>query len=111
MITANAIISDVIADGTKVWVEFEVEGKFFPVHYEFNTSYLNDFTRLMFLLNRTKTKNIKELVGKAIRVVDTEAMRDSVVAVGDRSKDKFVDLFGSEFTVKEKKIYQNHKQK
>ena len=49
MITANAIITDVIADSPKVWIQFEVEGKYFPAHYEFNTSLLSDITRLMFL--------------------------------------------------------------
>lgn len=31
MITANAIITDVIADSPKVWIQFEVEGKSFQL--------------------------------------------------------------------------------
>lgn len=109
MITANAIITDVIADSPKVWIQFEVEGKYFPAHYEFNTSLLSDITRLMFLIERTKAKDIKDLIGKNIRVIDTEAMRDSLVAVGDSSKNKFVDLYGSEFPVRERRIYRKYR--
>lgn len=109
MVTANAIITDVIADSSKVWIQFEVEGKYFPVHFEFNTSLLSDITRLMFLVERTKAKDIKDLIGKNIRVIDTEAMRDSLVAVGDNSKNKFVDLYGSEFPVRERRIYRKYK--
>ncbi len=109
MITANAIITDVIADSPKVWIQFEVEVKYFPAHYEFNTSLLSDITRLMFLIERTKAKDIKDLIGKNIRVVDTEAIRDSLVAIGDNSKNKFVDLYGSEFPVRERKIYRKYR--
>lgn len=109
MITANAIITDVIADSPKVWIQFEVEGKCFPVHYEFNASLLSDITRLMFLMERTKTKDIKDLIGKNIRVIDTEEIRDSVIAVGDSSKNKFVDLHGSEFPVRERRIYRKYR--
>lgn len=109
MITANAIITDVIADTSKVWIQFEVEGKYFPTHYEFNTSLLNDITRLMFLIERTKAKDIKDLIGKNIRVIDTEATRDSLIAVGDSSKNKFVDLYGSEFPVRERRIYRRYR--
>lgn len=108
MITANAIITDVIADSLKVWIQFEIEGKYYPTHYEFNTSLLSDITRLMFLIERTKAKDVKDLIGKSIRVIDTEEIRDSLVAIGDNSKNKFVDLYGSEFPVRERKIYRKY---
>ena len=63
----------------------------------------------MFLIERTKAKDIKDLIGKNIRVVDTEAIRDSLVAIGDNSKNKFVDLYGSEFPVRERKIYRKYR--
>ena len=109
MITANAIITDVIRENNKVWIQFEVEGKYFKAHCEFNTSLLSDITRLMFLIERTKAKDIKDLIGKNIRVVDTEAIRDSLVAIGDNSKNKFGDLYGSEFPVRERKIYRKYR--
>lgn len=111
MITANAIITDIIVDSPRVWVQFEVDGKYFPAHYEFNTSFLSDITKLMFLLERTKSKKITDLIGKGIRVIDTEKSIDSVVAVGDNSKNKFVDLYGSEYPVRERKIYRKYKHK
>lgn len=109
MITANAKITDVIVDSSKVWIQFEVEGKYFPAHYEFNTSLLSDITKLMFLIERTKAKDIKNLIGKNIRVIDTEATRNSLVAIGDSSKNKFVNLYGSEFTVRERRIYRKYR--
>lgn len=109
MFTANATITDVIVEKPKVWVQFEIEGKYFPAHYEFNTSLLSDITKLMFLIERTKAKDIKDLIGKGIRVIDTEAPSDSLVAVGDNSKNKFVDLYGSEFPVRERKIYRKYR--
>ena len=110
MFTANATISDVIVEETKVWVKFEIEGKYFPAHYEFNTSLLSVITKLMFLLKGAKAKNVKDLIGKGIRVIDTEAPSNSLVAVGDNSRNKFVDLYGSEFPVRERKIYRKYKQ-
>lgn len=110
MITANATISDVIVDKSKVWIQFEIEGKYFPVHYEFNISLLSDFTRLIFIQKRTKTKNTNDLVGKEIRVIDTEASVNSLVAIGDNKKNKFVSLYGSEFPTREEKIYRKYRQ-
>ena len=109
MITANAIITDVIRENNKVWIQFEVEGKYFKAHCEFNTSLLSDITRLMFLIERTKAKDIKDLIGKNIRVIDTEEMRDSLIAIGDSFKNKFIDLYGSEYPVKEQRIYRKYR--
>lgn len=109
MITANAVITDIIVDQSKVWVQFEVEGKCFPEHHEFNAALIGDIMRLMFLIKRTNAKDIKDLIGKSIRVIDTEATRDSLVAVGDSSKNKFVGLHGSEYPVREQHIYRKYK--
>lgn len=109
MITANAIISDVIISDNKVWIQFQVDGKYYPLHYEFNTSFLSDITKLLFILERSKSKNINDLVGKQMRVIDTEETSNSLVAVGDSCKNKFIDLYGSEFPVREKKIYRKYR--
>ncbi len=109
MITANAVITDVIVEKTNVWIQFDIEGKCFPAHYEFDSALLKDVTKLLFLIERTHAKNINDLVGKNIRVIDTEETINSVVAVGDSSKNKFVDLYGSEYTVREKRIYRRYR--
>lgn len=108
MITANAVISNIIVENNTVLIQFSVEGKYFPTNYSFNTSSLGDITKLMFLLQRTKAKNINDLIGKRIQVIDTEEISNSLVAVGDQNKNKFVDLYGGEFPVRERKIYKKY---
>jgi len=109
MITANAIVTNIIVDNSKVWLEFKVEGKYFPVHYEFDVSLLSDLSKLMFLIKRTKAKNIEGLLGKNVRIIDNEQTCNSLVALGDISKNKFVDLSGSEFPVSERRLYRKYK--
>lgn len=109
MITTKGTITDVSVNENIVWIQFKVEGKYFQAHFEFNTSLLGDITKLMFLLKRTKSKNINDLIGKNIRVIDTETITKSLVAIGDNNKNKFVDLYGSEFPVREQKIYKKYR--
>lgn len=111
MITAGGVITDIIVDNTKVWLQVTSESKAFPVHYEFDTSLLSDITRLMFLIERTKAKDIKDLLGKSVRIIDTEELNNSLIAMGDATKNKFVDLYGSEFPVSERRIYGRYRHK
>ena len=108
MITTTAVITDVITENTIVYIQVKIEGKYFPATFALNTSSLSDITKLLFLIQRTKAKNVKDLIDKKIRVIDTEEMTNSLVAVRDLSKNKFVDINGKEFPVRERRIYRRY---
>lgn len=111
MFTANAIITDVIVDQTRVWLQLSLEDKVFPVHYEFDVAMLNDLSKMLFLIKHTKASNIEDLRGKTVRVVDTEEVRNSLVAIGADSKNKFIDLYGDEYPISEKRLYRRYQKK
>jgi len=106
--TMTAVIQNVIVGAESVWIQFCLEGKYFPVHHEFYVGVLSDITKLMFLLKHTKAGNVTELSGKQVRVIDTGDSYDSLRAIGSVSKNQFIDLYGGEFPVSEKKIYRRY---
>lgn len=112
MITAYATISDVRVDRTKVWIELKVDGKYFPVHHQFNTAYLCDYSKIAFLLKTAKVKSVSALTGKTVRVVDNEKSHNSLIAIGHPKRNRFIDLIKQDdFPVMGWRIYLRHRKK
>ena len=112
MITANATITDVRFNERKLWIEFRVEGKYFPLHHEFNVGYLGDYYKVAAILDFTDSANFNNLKGKTVRVIDTEESHDSLIAIGHPKRNRFIDLHKvDDFTVWEKIIYWRYRKK
>lgn len=111
MYTTDAIITDVIREETKVWLQLDFDNKEFPSHWEFNLATLRDIEKIFFLIKCTKAGTINGLKGKQVRVIDTEEVQNSLLAIGSPSKNKFIDLYGSEFPVSEKRLYRRYRKK
>lgn len=112
MITANATITDVRIDQTKIWIELKVEGKYFPVHHQFDVSYMDAYSKIAFILDITNVKSINDLTGKFVRVIDTENSHNSLIAIGHPEKNRFIDLHKEDdFPVREWRIYWRYRRK
>ena len=111
MVTIDAIITDLIIDGSKVWIQLMSDEKIFPLHYEFDTRYLSDITKLLFIVKKKKSKNVEDIKGKRVRIIDNECIQNSMIAIGSEKKNRFVDLYGSEAVMTEKGIYFKYKVK
>lgn len=110
-LTKEAIITDVSCHNGIVWIQLSY-GKTFPTNHEFNTKVLSDFEKVQFLIKVTKASDIEGLRGKSVRVIDRgEEVRNSLIAIGSCTKNQYIDLYGGEFAVSEKKIYKSHKLK
>lgn len=111
MYTADAIISDVINNCKKVWIQLDYDGRCFSSYHEFDLKYLKDVDDLMSLMKFTNSKEIEDLLGKYVRVIDNGDVRNSLVAIGSMSKDKFIALYLDSFPISEKKLYRKYRQK
>ena len=108
MDTVNATITDIISRDNKIWVQLRCYEKYFPLHFEFDVRNLNDLSKIMFLIKATKAGNVEGLKGKSVRIIDNENIQDSLIAIGSSYKDRFIDLYGSEFPTSEKRIYRRY---
>ena len=130
MITTNATITDVRFDGKKLWIELRVDGKYFPVHHEFDLRYIGDYYKVSSIFGFTDLKNFEtsffdfsvsvryilaefnSLKGKTVRVIDTEESHHSLIAIGHPKKNRFIDLHKvDDFTVWEQIIYWRYRKK
>lgn len=108
MFTTEAVISDIKNDGFNLWIAFECQEKYFSPHWTFDCTKLGDYTKIQNLLSITKSSNTQELIGKKVRIIDSGAKQNSLLAIGSLEKNKFIDLYGNEFLTKENTIYQHH---
>lgn len=111
MYTTDATITDIIVNETKIWLQLNCNEKYFPLHYEFDVRMMNDLSKILFLIKVTKAGNIEGLRGKNVRVIDTEKIQDSLIAIGSNYKNRFIDLYGSEYPISEKRIYRRYLKK
>lgn len=111
MLTTYATISDLRITQTKVWIELKVLGKYFPVNHEFDTALWRDYSKVAFILDITRVKKLGDIKNKGVRVIVTEAINDSLIAIGDPLKNRFIDLQGDEFPVSERRINWRYRKK
>lgn len=109
--TLEAEITEIQVDEHKsyLWIKIVCSFKNFPIYVPFDLRYLDDFTRVQSIQNFTKSKDLDDLVGKQIRIIDCgDEERNSLVAIGSFSKNRFVAVSDDEFPVSEKRIYKRY---
>jgi len=112
MYTSLATITNIkVYENGIIWFEFQEENKSFPTHCELACGSLSGYYKINYLLSKTKSKSVYDLVGKSVRIVDTEKLQAAIVAIGLAEKDKFHDVYGQEYPVKEKRIYKKYTRK
>lgn len=110
MQTKLAVIKEVDVDSLqdKIWVQLNC-GTMFPIHHTFSAGYLSDITRIEEILKFVKADNVKELAEKQVRVViEEEGVLCKLLAIGATTKNKFIDLYGGEFPVSERRIFRRY---
>lgn len=115
MLTKNATITNITLEtgnaNTVMWIQFECEDRPWPIYLKFQIWFLSEFEKVSFIMNTAKVRHYRDLIGKKVRVIDNEEERNYLIAIGHPSKNRFIDLHGSEFPVSERRIYWRYRHK
>lgn len=93
----------------EIWIQLSC-GTMFPLNHLFKCEFLDDYTRVQEICRFMKTDDENELLHKQIRVIIEQDGKISpkLIAVGSVQQNKFVDLYGGEFPVSERKVYRRY---